>query len=123
MIDFGQMKPAMRQFVYGLLLCFLATLLAVEAKAAWVADAGGSPTDLSAVKLCPAPGKHITAAIAPDLRTASKLADSIDSSADRKAHRLASPRRLSDSDLRVSPSIARALSSSTSLFRRPPPSL
>jgi hypothetical protein len=113
----------MRQFVYGLLLCFLATLLAVGAKAAWVADAGGSPTDLSAVKLCPPLGKHLAAAISPDLRSAPKLADSMDSSADHRADPIATLRRLCDCDPRVSPSIAPALFSSTSLFRRPPPSL
>jgi hypothetical protein len=57
MLDFGQARlfelQPVRRIIYGLALCFLAALLALEAKAAWVANAGGSPSDLSAVKLCP----------------------------------------------------------------------
>ena len=48
----------LRQFIYGLALCFLAALLAVEAKAAWAAN-NQSPNDISAVKLCPAAGKQV----------------------------------------------------------------
>ena len=59
---FSQVRP-LRQFIYGLALCFLAALLAVEAKAAWVAN-DRSPNDISAVKLSPAPGEHTHAAIA-----------------------------------------------------------
>lgn len=43
-----------RQILCGVALCFLAALLAFEAKTAWVANAGMSPTDLTAVKLSPA---------------------------------------------------------------------
>jgi hypothetical protein len=51
----------LRQFIYGLALCFLAALLAVEAKAAWAAN-NQSPNDISAVKLCPAAGKQVDSA-------------------------------------------------------------
>jgi hypothetical protein len=63
MLDFGQagwfeLQPV-RQIIYGLALCFLAIMLAVEAKAAWVANAGQSPSDLSAVKLCPSSAARV----------------------------------------------------------------
>jgi hypothetical protein len=48
-----------RQFIYGLALCFLAAFLAVGAKAAWAASGSGAPSDLSSVKLCPAGVKEI----------------------------------------------------------------
>jgi hypothetical protein len=50
-----------RRIIYGVALCFLAVLLAMEAKAAWAASAGHSPTDITAVKLCPDAGKHLEA--------------------------------------------------------------
>jgi hypothetical protein len=53
----------LRQFIYGLALCFLAALLAVEAKAAWAAN-NQSPNDVSAAKLCPAAGKQVDCATA-----------------------------------------------------------
>jgi hypothetical protein len=62
--SFSILQPN-RQFVYGLLLCFLAALLATEAKAAWAADWAGVPSDISAVKLCSPPMKQIEVSIAP----------------------------------------------------------
>lgn len=52
----------LRQFIYGLTLCFLAALLAVEAKAAWAAN-NQSPNDITAVKLCLAVGKQVDLAV------------------------------------------------------------
>ena len=52
------MSPA-RRIIFGTVLCFLAALLAVEAKVAWVADAGGQPNDLTAAKLSPITAKSI----------------------------------------------------------------
>ena len=63
MLDFEQVRlftlQPVRQIIYGAALCILAVLLAVEAKVAWTASAGGAPNDLTAVKLCPVPGKCI----------------------------------------------------------------
>jgi len=48
-----------RRIVFGLVLCFLAALLAVEAKMAWAGCSGNSPSDLTAIKLCPSIEKWI----------------------------------------------------------------
>jgi hypothetical protein len=62
-LDFEQVRSfklqPVRQIIYGGALCILAALLAVEAKVAWTASADGAPNDLTAVKLCPTPGKCI----------------------------------------------------------------
>jgi len=62
--SFPVLQPV-RRFIYGLVLCFLAALLATEAKAAWAADRAGVPSDISAVKLCPPAIKRIEASVAP----------------------------------------------------------
>ena len=63
MVDCAQARfftlPRVRRIIFGLTLCFLAALFAVEAKAAWVANAGHTPNDFTAVKLCPVSGKWI----------------------------------------------------------------
>ena len=55
--DCEQVRPIKqfpaRQIVFGVLLCFLAALLAIDAKVAWVAAASSQPNDLTAVKLSP----------------------------------------------------------------------
>lgn|SRR5690348_18281708 len=51
--------PPARRIFFGAALCFLAALLAVDAKVAWVADAGSRPNDLTAVKLSPIAAKTI----------------------------------------------------------------
>lgn len=53
-----QLSPVRRIF-FGAALCFLAALFAVDAKAAWVADAGSRPNDLTAAKLSPIAAKTI----------------------------------------------------------------
>jgi hypothetical protein len=67
MIDFGQVRffelHPVRRIICGVALCFLAALLATEAKAAWVASAGGSPNDITAVKLCSVAGKRLESAM------------------------------------------------------------
>jgi hypothetical protein len=50
---------SIRQITCGFALCFLAALLAVEAKVAWTACSGESPNDTAAIKLCPVAGKHV----------------------------------------------------------------
>jgi hypothetical protein len=52
------LSPA-RRILFGAILCFLAALFAVEVKVAWVANAGTSPNDYTAAKLCPVAGKLI----------------------------------------------------------------
>lgn len=68
-VDFEQarscpLSPA-RRIVFGIMLCFLAALFAVETKVAWVANAGTSPSDLTAAKLCPVAGKIIESKLHP----------------------------------------------------------
>lgn len=74
MLDFEQVRSfkvqPVRQIIYAAVLCVLAALLAVEAKVAWTASAGGAPNDITAVKLCPASGKCIR----PAIRVASRSA-------------------------------------------------
>lgn len=50
---------AAHRILFGAALCFLAALLAVDAKVAWAAHAGGQPNDLTAVKLSPIAAKSI----------------------------------------------------------------
>jgi len=57
-----KLKPV-RRIVYGAALCFLAALLAVEAKVAWTANAGNTPSDITAVKLSPVPTTRISSAV------------------------------------------------------------
>src|SRR5215469_17020131 len=75
MLDCQQVRffplPSARRLIFGLALCFLAALLAVDAKAAWVACAGHSPNDISAAKLPPAVGKWLIPQATPVLRSAS----------------------------------------------------
>jgi hypothetical protein len=66
-----------RRIICGVALCFLAALLATEAKAAWVANAGSSPSDITAVKLCPVAGKQLQAAIDVPLARSHNPIDSI----------------------------------------------
>lgn len=62
-LDFEQTRSSalqpVRRILYGIALCFLAALLATEAKVAWVAHTGGFPNDMTAIKLCPVAGKLI----------------------------------------------------------------
>jgi hypothetical protein len=62
-LDFEQARSfalqPLQRILYGLALCFLAALLATEAKVAWAAQSGGSPNDITAIKLCPVAGKWI----------------------------------------------------------------
>jgi hypothetical protein len=62
-LDFEQTRSfvlqPVRRILYGIALCFLAALLATEAKVAWAAHSDGFPNDMTAIKLCPVAGKLI----------------------------------------------------------------
>jgi|SRR5579862_2982900 len=52
-----------RRIVSAIALCFLAALLSVAAKMAWAGYSGNSPTDITAIKLCPSVEKWIAPAL------------------------------------------------------------
>jgi len=110
-----------RQFIYGLTLCFLAALLATEAKAAWAANGAGVPSDLSAIKLCPAGIKRVEISIAPAPHPPLSPVDSVVLSADTRPHLLLLARGYCESDPPGPAKIAELPFFSQPLFQRPPP--
>lgn len=114
---------SVRQIVYGVALCFLAALLAIEAKAAWAASANGSPSDISAVKLCLSAIKPIESRPAHTSPTASCLIEATSACAFFENVRLTKGKTFFTSVEQSSARPIKLVYFSPSRFLRPPPVL
>lgn len=119
--SFSVLQPV-RRFIYGLALCFLAALLATEAKAAWAANGAGVPSDISAVKLWPEAMKQVASRGQTASRPMAVPIRLACLSVDRAAALPPASCEPFESRLRLSIPVARLLCFSPSLFLRPPPS-
>lgn len=127
MIDFQKARSfvlkSARRIICGVALCFLAALLAFEAKTAWVANAGEFPTDLTAVKLSPAAVKPTDAKVACSSPMLTGSTQAIEAcSAFDKAYAAKDRRHAAIYEQKMA-SVARLACFAPPQFLRPPPVL